>query len=137
MESAVGNGLLSTKLFLSQFADLPGLNKLVPGFGSPSLHSIFIKNPAPYRIDTKILAGYGRGKMWLIVCLRCSDNLCDHKKMQYHSCRNRHCPHCGNARKEDWIEARLRELLPCKYYHVVFTMPHACVPECRYYGMQA
>ena len=55
---------------------------------------------------------------------RCSDNLCDHKKMQYHSCRNRHCPHCGNARKEDWIEARLRELLPCKYYHVVFTMPH-------------
>lgn len=55
---------------------------------------------------------------------RCSDKLCDHKKMQYHSCRNRHCPHCGNARKEDWIEARLRELLPCKYYHVVFTMPH-------------
>jgi len=55
---------------------------------------------------------------------RCSDNLCDHKKMQYHSCRNRHCPHCGNAKKEDWIEARLRELLPCKYYHIVFTMPH-------------
>lgn len=55
---------------------------------------------------------------------RCNDKLCDHKKMQYHSCRNRHCPHCGNARKEDWIEARLRELLPCKYYHVVFTLPH-------------
>jgi len=55
---------------------------------------------------------------------RCSDKVCDHKKMQYHSCRNRHCPHCGNAKKEDWIEARLRELLPCKYYHVVFTLPH-------------
>lgn len=54
----------------------------------------------------------------------CSDNLCGHKKMQYHSCRNRHCPHCGNSKKDDWIEARLRELLPCKYYHVVFTLPH-------------
>ena len=54
----------------------------------------------------------------------CPDNDCAHKKMQYHSCRNRHCPHCGTAKKEDWIEARLRELLPCKYYHVVFTMPH-------------
>ncbi len=55
---------------------------------------------------------------------RCPDNDCAHKKMQYHSCRNRHCPHCGTAKKEDWIEARLRELLPCKYYHVVFTVPH-------------
>ncbi len=54
----------------------------------------------------------------------CPDNDCAHKKMQYHSCRNRHCPHCGTAKKEDWIEARLRELLPCKYYHVVFTLPH-------------
>lgn len=42
MESAVGNGLLSTKLFLSQFADLPGLNKLVPGLGSSSLHNILV-----------------------------------------------------------------------------------------------
>jgi predicted nucleic acid-binding Zn ribbon protein len=55
---------------------------------------------------------------------RCSDPGCDHTKMQYHSCRNRHCPHCGNAKKEDWIDARVRELLPCKYYHVVFTLPH-------------
>ena len=55
---------------------------------------------------------------------RCSDKDCAHKKMQYHSCRNRHCPHCGNTKKEDWIEARLRELLPCKYFHIVFTLPH-------------
>src|SRR5688500_2185681 len=42
----------------------------------------------------------------------------------YHSCRNRHCPHCGNHKKEQWIEARMKELLPIKYYHVVFTVPH-------------
>ncbi len=42
----------------------------------------------------------------------------------YHSCRNRHCPQCGNSKKEEWIEARMKELLPVKYYHAVFTMPH-------------
>jgi hypothetical protein len=28
------------------------------------------------------------------------------------------------VKKEEWIEARTRELLPVKYYHVVFTLPH-------------
>jgi hypothetical protein len=27
-------------------------------------------------------------------------------------------------KKQEWIEARLLELLPVKYYHVVFTLPH-------------
>jgi hypothetical protein len=43
---------------------------------------------------------------------------------QYHSCRNRHCPNCGAGKKEQWIEARMAELLPVKYYHAVFTLPH-------------
>jgi len=50
---------------------------------------------------------------------------CTQQKMQYHSCRNRHCPNCGTSKQQQWVEARLRELLPCKYYHVVFTLPHA------------
>lgn len=54
----------------------------------------------------------------------CNQTDCEHKEMVYHSCRNRHCPNCGNAKKEEWIESRLKELLPCKYYHVVFTLPH-------------
>jgi hypothetical protein len=55
---------------------------------------------------------------------RCSDHHCGHMKSQYHSCRNRHCPMCGNCKKDEWIEARMKELLPCKYYHIVFTVPH-------------
>jgi hypothetical protein len=27
-------------------------------------------------------------------------------------------------KKQEWIEARMQELLPVKYYHVVFTLPH-------------
>lgn len=54
----------------------------------------------------------------------CNANGCDYTQVMYHSCRNRHCPNCGNSKKEEWIESRLKELLPCKYYHVVFTLPH-------------
>jgi hypothetical protein len=31
---------------------------------------------------------------------------------------------CGAIKKDEWIEARMQELLPAKYYHVVFTLPH-------------
>ena len=55
---------------------------------------------------------------------RCSDDACGHIKYQYHSCRDRHCPNCGAIKKQEWIEARTQELLPVKYYHVVFTLPH-------------
>jgi Putative transposase/Transposase zinc-binding domain len=55
---------------------------------------------------------------------RCSDEKCGHLKYQYHSCRDRHCPSCGAIKKQQWIEARTQELLPVKYYHVVFTLPH-------------
>ncbi len=55
---------------------------------------------------------------------QCSNNDCGHTKYQYHSCRDRHCPGCGAVKKQEWIEARMQELLPVKYYHVVFTLPH-------------
>lgn len=41
-----------------------------------------------------------------------------------HSCRNRHCPKCQGIDREIWLEARKFELLPVKYFHVVFTVPH-------------
>ena len=55
---------------------------------------------------------------------RCTDSDCGALQYVYHSCRNRHCPGCGNSKKEEWIEARMKELLPVKYYHAVFTIPH-------------
>jgi hypothetical protein len=55
---------------------------------------------------------------------RCSESDCGAMQYVYHSCRNRHCPQCGNSKKEEWIEARMKELLPVKYYHAVFTVPH-------------
>ncbi len=50
---------------------------------------------------------------------------CQHTHWQYHSCRNRHCPQCGARAKEAWLQARLAEVLPMPYAHLVFTLPHS------------
>lgn len=55
---------------------------------------------------------------------QCAGSGCGHVKYQYHSCRDRHCPNCGAIKKQQWIDARMQELLPVKYYHIVFTLPH-------------
>lgn len=56
--------------------------------------------------------------------LQCSDTNCTYQTYQYHACGNRHCPHCGGFKREEWIENRMQELLPTSYYHLVFTLPH-------------
>ncbi len=54
---------------------------------------------------------------------------CGHRAtISYNSCRNRHCPKCQTAAREQWIAARQKELLPTRYVHVVFTLPHRLAP---------
>jgi hypothetical protein len=53
---------------------------------------------------------------------------CGHRAISYNSCRDRHCPKCQIAAREQWIAARRRELLPTRYLHVVFTLPHRLAP---------
>jgi hypothetical protein len=48
---------------------------------------------------------------------------CGNISISYNSCRNRHCPKCQGHKREEWIAARAQELLPCWYYHLVFTLP--------------
>ena len=57
------------------------------------------------------------------VCDSCGDT-----KISYNSCRNRNCPKCGNLAKEQWILDRTSELLPVRYFHCVFTLPHQLNP---------
>jgi putative transposase/transposase-like zinc-binding protein len=53
---------------------------------------------------------------------------CSHIEIFYNSCRNRHCPKCQFLRKEKWIDARTEDLLPVRYFHVVFTIPTELKP---------
>jgi hypothetical protein len=51
----------------------------------------------------------------------CED--CAHARVAYNSCRNRHCPKCQGAARDEWLAARQADLLPVPCFHVVFTVP--------------
>lgn len=64
---------------------------------------------------TKVLGGH------VEACPQCGE-----LKISYNSCRDRHCPKCQNKEREQWISFRREEIIPAKYFHVVFTVP-ACL----------
>lgn len=49
---------------------------------------------------------------------------CNHDKIAYNSCRDRHCPKCQSIKNSTWRLERQEDLLPVQYFHVVFTVPH-------------
>ena len=53
---------------------------------------------------------------------------CRRVQVSYNSCRNRHCPKCQRLDKERWVQARMEDLLPVPYYHLVFTIPSELRP---------
>jgi hypothetical protein len=69
------------------------------------------------RCRTAALGGH------LDACVRCG-----HRVISFNSCRNRHCPKCQANARLRWLQARERELLPTRYVHVVFTLPHELGP---------
>ena len=48
---------------------------------------------------------------------------CDHTRIAYNSCRNRHCPKCCASQQAAWLSREAANLLPVEYHHVVFTLP--------------
>ena len=53
---------------------------------------------------------------------------CHRETIVPNSCLNRHCPKCGSAARDRWLEKHSEELLPVAYSHVVFTLPHELIP---------
>ena len=65
---------------------------------------------------------------------------CDHQRISFNSCRNRHCPKCQSLARAQWLEDRRAELLNTQYFHVVFTLPQeigaiAYQNKARIYGI--
>lgn len=58
---------------------------------------------------------------------------CNKLQLSYNSCRNRHYSTCQGHKREQWIAARTKELLPVTYFHVVFTMPDHLNVVCLQY----
>src|SRR5437667_4451309 len=53
---------------------------------------------------------------------------CGYRAISFNSCRDRHCPECQAHARDQWLQARQRELLPIPYVHVVFTLPRRLTP---------
>jgi len=48
---------------------------------------------------------------------------CHEQVYSYHSCKNRHCPKCGQEAAQVWLEQHQLLLLPVPYFLVTFTLP--------------
>ena len=79
--------------------------------GHLSLHQLKIMSAIEH-CRTAAMGGHVEG---------CTD--CEHRRIAYNSCRNRHCPKCQGAAARTWLAEREADLLPFGYFHVVFTLP--------------
>jgi hypothetical protein len=48
---------------------------------------------------------------------------CGETRYSYHSCKNRHCPKCGNDSTDLWLKTQMDLLLPETYFLITFTLP--------------
>jgi hypothetical protein len=62
----------------------------------------------------------------LYFCTRCQE-----QRYSYHSCKNRHCPKCGNQQANQWLQQQQNLLLPIPYFLVTFTLPQELRPLAR------
>ena len=98
--------------------------------GSVEVADIFRQHGPDYRKTHPLPITHLRAMRAIEIC-RTSElgghvdicDTCGTTRISYNSCRNRHCPKCQFLRKEQWLEARNKDLLPIPYFHVVFTIP--------------
>jgi hypothetical protein len=57
--------------------------------------------------------------------MRLQCDRCETEQRWYHGCRDRHCPQCQGRATRQWTERQQGHLLPVRYYHLVFTLPHS------------
>lgn len=62
----------------------------------------------------------------LFYCRQCAE-----QRYSYHSCKNRHCPKCGNEQANEWLQAQKELLLPTHHFLVTFTLPAELRPLAR------
>jgi len=101
----------------------------------PELADIFHKYGEDFRRSNFLSAEQSKTMHHIEICrtavLGGHSEACDHcgfKQNSYNSCRDRHCPKCQTLVKEKWLNNRKAELLPCPYFHNVFTLPHELNP---------
>ena len=75
----------------------------------------------------RLLAQCGTGELGFAE-YACPD--CGRVEVIPRGCGNRHCPRCQGRLARAWFERQQADLLDTRYYHAVFTLPHALLPLC-------
>lgn len=82
------------------------------------------------RFGNRMLPSHKRALADILACRTaamgghlCECEGCGHQHHLYHSCKNRSCPTCHGNDTRKWVAKRETELLPIRYFHVVFTLP--------------
>src|SRR5881227_2657615 len=109
---------------------LPRAHRRAAGEARPELADIFRSHGESYRKTHFLSASHLKVIRAVEICrtqelgghLKQCDT-CGFEHPSYNSCRNRHCPKCQSLAKARWLQARLYDLLPVEYFHVVFTLP--------------
>jgi len=101
----------------------------------PEVADIFRRYGKDYRWNNFLSSGQYKTMRHIEMCRTAAlgghTEVCDHcgfEQNAYNSCRDRHCPKCQTLVKEKWLNDRKAELLPCSYFHNVFTLPHELNP---------
>ncbi len=108
----------------------------------PELADIFRRYGSEYieRYGDRMLSGHLKAFYDILECRteamgghieQCDNSDCGYTEYKYHLCRNRNCPKCQGEQSKDWLEKRSSELLPVKYFHIVFTLPKELQPFIR------
>ena len=108
---------------------------MVKNENQPEVADIFRMYGEDYRRKHMLSSGQFKAMRHIEMCrtalLGGHIEVCDHcgfEQNTYNSCRDRHCPKCQTLVKEKWLSDRKTELLPCSYFHNVFTLPHELNP---------
>lgn len=97
-----------------------------------SLQEIVASHGREYqdRFGSRMLPSHKRALADILACRTeamgghlCECKECGHQHHLYHSCKNRSCPICHGSDTQKWLARRETELLPIRYFHVVFTLP--------------
>ncbi len=102
------------------------------GETDPELAMVFRRYWSRYLQDHKAM-GYQHRAVGAIMGCRTSElgahrdecDRCGYVDYSYNSCRNRSCPKCQGSARRKWLNARLTDVLPVPYFHLVFTLPHS------------
>ncbi len=98
--------------------------------GQEDLGGIFRENGPDYRDQYKVTGQQAKVMQAISRCrtpamgynaTKCDD--CGYVDVHYNSCRNRHCPKCQGLDARQWLDKIQYDLLPIRYFHVVFTIP--------------